>query len=156
MDTTQCLSADSRNRWAGAVVVTGDERHKQNVPEGGNFLNMGSSKNVNFGAYDTKLGTVTQLVKGITTLYKKFNWVYIARTGHLHRICTSFYFSKAAGQNNGMTRLKLCDLTASAGGHVLLWLPVMDDTSSTCQMGGGGGDLKHGILQVCECFSWSV
>ena len=52
-------------------MITGDERHKQHVPEGKTFLNMGSVELVNFGASDTKLGTVKLLDGGITTVYKK-------------------------------------------------------------------------------------
>ena len=61
--------------------------------------------------------------------------MHIARAGHVRRICTSFYFFQTAGQNNGPTRLKLCDLSAPIGGHLSLWLPVLGGTSSTRQRG---------------------
>ena len=50
-------------------MVTGDERHKQHVPEGENFLNMGSFETVNFLASDSKLSTVRLLDRGITMVY---------------------------------------------------------------------------------------
>ena len=46
-------------------MLNSDERHKQHVPEGENFLNMGSSEFVNFRAMDTKLGTLANLDRGI-------------------------------------------------------------------------------------------
>ena len=39
---------DAHQRGAGAIVVSGDERHKQHVPEGYSFSNVGSSEFVNF------------------------------------------------------------------------------------------------------------
>ena len=55
-------------------MVNGDERHMQHVPEGENFLNMGSSEFVNFCASNTKLGTLAHLDRGIATLCKKSIW----------------------------------------------------------------------------------
>ena len=40
--------ADAYQRGAGAIVVNGDKRQKQHVPEGEKFLNVGSSEFVNF------------------------------------------------------------------------------------------------------------
>ena len=45
--TTETSWANGHHRWAGAIVLTGDERHKQHVPEGENCLNIGSSEFVN-------------------------------------------------------------------------------------------------------------
>ena len=58
---------DAHPRGAGAIVVNCDERHKQHVPEGKNFLNVGSSEFVNFLASKTKLGTLAHLDRGNMT-----------------------------------------------------------------------------------------
>ena len=120
-DTTQTLWSDSRHRWAGAIMVNGDERHMQHVPEGENFLNVGSSEYVNFLAIDTKIGTLTHLDRGITNLYKKFIWgAYCtcwARAQNLHL----FYLVKAAGQTNGRTAFKLRGPMLTRGEQVPLW-----------------------------------
>ena len=64
---TQTLWADAHQGGAGAIVVNADERHKQLVPEGENFLNMGSSDFVNFWASDTKLGTLVHFGTSLKT-----------------------------------------------------------------------------------------
>ena len=74
MDTTQTLWAYAHQRGKGAIVVSSDERHKQHVPEGYSFLNVGSSEFVNFWASDTKLGTLAQLDSGITIQGKNLTW----------------------------------------------------------------------------------
>ena len=48
MDTTQTLWAYAHQMGAGAMVVSEDERHKQHVPEGYSFLNVGSPEFVSF------------------------------------------------------------------------------------------------------------
>ena len=55
-------------------MVAGDEGHKQHMPEGKNFLNIGYSEFVNFLDSDNNLGALARLDRGITTLYEKFTW----------------------------------------------------------------------------------
>ena len=87
-DTTQTLWADAHQRGAGAIVVSGDEGHKQHVPEGYSFLNVGSSEFVNFCSSDSRLGTLAQLDRGIKTPYDKLvrgaHCTCWARASNLH------------------------------------------------------------------------
>ena len=121
-DTTQTLWADSHHWRKNPLGVPSDKRHRQHVPKMENFLNIGSSKFMNFWAGNTKLGAYAHLDWGTMTLYKKNTW-------GAHRTCWTgaqnlhlfFIFFQDVGQANGRTWLKLRKPTALVGGHVSLW-----------------------------------
>lgn len=67
-------------------MVTCAGWHKQLVPDGENFINMGFSEFVIFLPRDTELGTPEHYEKGITALYKKLTLGARARNFRIYSL----------------------------------------------------------------------
>ena len=84
------------------IRVPSDKRHKQHVPERGNFKHgiLRVCEFLSWRHQTRRIGTSGQ--GHHHTIYKN-DGVQIARAWHVHRICTSCYLFQAVGQTNRVT-----------------------------------------------------